>query len=63
MYIVDGETRDLWVLDTAKATLERLKNLSTSHPDALKAKEHYKTDMKHYASMVLKALRSLKEEY
>ncbi len=63
MYIVDGETRDLWVLDTAKATLERLKNLSTSHPDALKAKEHYKTDTKHYASMVLKALRSLKEEY
>lgn len=63
MYIVDGETRDLWVLDTAKATLERLKSLSESSPDALRAKEHYKTDTKHYASMVLKALRSLQEEY
>jgi len=63
MYIVDGETRDLWVLDTARATLERLKALTDSNPDALKAKEHYRTETKHYASMVLKALRSLQEEY
>ncbi|MBC7086346.1 MAG: RPA family protein [Methanomethylovorans sp.] len=63
IYIVDAETRDLWVLDTAKATLERLKDLSTSNPDALRAKEHYKTETKHYASMVVRALKSLQENY
>ena len=61
MHIVDGETRDIWVLDTAKRTLERISALESDNPDVLRAKEHYETDAGHYSDMVLQALRSLKE--
>lgn len=61
MHIVDGETRDIWVLDTAKRTLERLNELEGEDPDAQRAKEHYDTDSRHYSGMVLQALKSLKE--
>ncbi len=61
IYIVDGEVRDMWVVDTAKNTLSRLNELDNSSPDALKAKEYYNTDSKLYYSMVADALRSLAE--
>ncbi|KXS45170.1 RPA family protein [Methanolobus zinderi] len=61
IHVVDGQTRDLWVVDTAKKTLARLKELENGSPDSVKAKEHYDPDLKQYYSMVSQALRSLKE--
>lgn len=61
MYIVDGQTRDMWVVDTAKATLDRLKSMTMNLNT--RAQEHYNTDPKHYNAMVIKALKSLQEEY
>ncbi len=59
--VVDGDTRDMWVLDTAKQTLDRLNLLKDGDPDAAKALEHYDTDADHYRAMVKQALESLKE--
>lgn len=40
--IVDKDTRDLWVLDTAARTLDRIEKFKTSsEPDVTKAKEIY----------------------
>jgi RPA family protein len=40
--VVDKETRDFWVLDAARATLDRLDALAAgSSPDAVRAKEQY----------------------
>ncbi|WP_406658179.1 DNA-binding protein [Methanolobus sp. ZRKC2] len=63
IFVVDGQTRDLWVVDTAKKTLARLKELGNDSPDVVKAKEHYDPDVKHYYSMVSQALKSLKETF
>ncbi|AKB14305.1 hypothetical protein SAMN02910340_01848 [Methanosarcina thermophila] len=60
---VDELTRDLWVLDTAKQTLERIKAVEAEEdPDAKLAKEHYLTNTDSYRAMVRKALESLKEK-
>jgi RPA family protein len=56
---VDRETRDLWVLDTARATLQRLDELGTTD-DSRKAQEHYHTDPAVYRRMVYDALAQLK---
>ncbi len=40
--VVDKETRDLWILDTAALTLDRIDAMATgSSPDIAKAKEQY----------------------
>jgi RPA family protein len=40
--VVDKETRDLWVLDTATRTLDRIDMFATgTGPDVVKAKEQY----------------------
>lgn len=40
--IVDKETRDLWVLDTASRTLDRIDSYTTAtKPDVVKSKEQY----------------------
>jgi RPA family protein len=40
--VVDKETRDLWVLDTAARTLDRIDMFATgTGPDVVKAKEQY----------------------
>lgn len=59
--VVDGNTRDMWVLDAAKQTLDRLSLLKGDEPDAVKAVEHYNPDVKHYRAMIKLALESLKE--
>ena len=42
--VVDKDTRDLWTLDTAARTLDRVDALATgTSPDILKAKEQYPT--------------------
>jgi uncharacterized protein len=59
---VDELTRNLWVLDTAKQTLERIEAIEAEEDQNSKlAKEHYSTDTGHYRSMVKKSLESLKE--
>jgi len=59
---VDELTRDLWVLETAKDTLNRIKDLEAGEdPNAKLAKEHYATDAAFYSSVVKKTLESLKE--
>ncbi len=59
--IVDLETRNLWVADCARNTLDRIKALDSMDPNVVKAREHYNTNKESYSAMVLKALRSLKE--
>jgi hypothetical protein len=40
--VVDKETRDLWVLDSAARTLDRIDMFTTgTGPDVMKAKEQY----------------------
>ncbi|WP_319506665.1 RPA family protein [uncultured Methanolobus sp.] len=63
LYIVDGQTRDLWVMETAKCTLDRIGALEGTSANTQRAKEYYNPDAKHYSSMVAQALRSLKETY
>lgn len=59
---VDETTRNLWVLDTAKQTLERIQAIEAEVDQNSKlAKEHYSTDTGSYRAMVKKALESLKE--
>jgi RPA family protein len=57
---VDEATRDLWIMDTAKQTLERIKEIEAGKdPNSKLAKEHYSTDTDHYRSMVKKAIESI----
>jgi len=56
---VDAETRNLWILDTARSTLDRLDTLGKDE-DSRKALEHYHTDPSLYRTMVYNALAQLK---
>ena len=57
---VDEATRDLWILETAKQTLERIKEIESGRELKSKlAKEHYSTDKDHYLSMVKKAIEAI----
>ncbi|ATZ60597.1 MAG: DNA-binding protein [Methanosarcinales archaeon Met12] len=61
--VVDAETRDVWIMETARHTLERLSSLTRSEdPDVKKAVEHYSPDRRHYKQMVLMALMSMTDE-
>jgi uncharacterized protein len=53
--VVDRETRDLWVLDTARETLDRLDAFGTTE-DSKKAQEVYGTQPDIYRKMVYDAL-------
>jgi RPA family protein len=56
---VDRETRDLWVLDAARATLQRIDELGRTE-DSRQAQEHYHIDPAVYRRMVYDALAQLK---
>ncbi|WP_292426641.1 RPA family protein [Methanoregula sp.] len=60
--VVDKDTRDLWVLDTAAHTLDRVDALATStSPDIVKAKEQYPSvDPAVYRKMAYDALAQIK---
>lgn len=60
--VVDKETRDLWVLDTAARTLDRIDVFKMSmEPDVVKAKEQYPTiDPSVFRRMVYDALAQIK---
>jgi RPA family protein len=47
-------------VDTAKHTMARLEKLKGNEPDAIKAKEHYSTNVENYKAMVATALESVK---
>lgn len=57
--VIDAETRDMWILETAKHTLERIAALEGDDPNAIKAREHYSPDLERYKQMVLQALKSI----
>ena len=60
--VVDKETRDIWLLDTATRTLDRIDALTTgTTPDIIKAKEQYPTlDPAAHRRMVYDALAQIK---
>ena len=62
MYVVDGATRDRWVVETADLTTKRLSKLNGNEPDAVKAKEHYSTNVEQYKAMVAMALESMQKK-
>jgi hypothetical protein len=58
--VVDVETRDHWIIDTAEHTIARIKRLSDERDDDIvKAKGHYSTDPRYYMEMVLNALEAV----
>lgn len=58
--IVDAETRDRWVLETARQTLDRIKRLEDGSSENLAmVEEHYSLDLEQYRQMVVSALESL----
>ncbi len=61
LQIVDAATRDRWVADTAKLTMARLAKLKGNEPDAVKAREHYATNVEQYRAMVAMAVESVKK--
>lgn len=60
--VVDRETRDLWVLDTAKATLDRIDVFAVGTSiDSARVKEHYPTlDPLIFRKTVYEALAQIK---
>jgi hypothetical protein len=60
--VVDKDTRDIWTLDTAARTLDRLDALATgTSPDIVKAKEQYPAvDPVVYRKMAYDALAQIK---
>jgi RPA family protein len=55
--IVDKETRDIWKLDTAKATADRIHIMETGGITAIdNIKERYNTNLDTYKSIITKAL-------
>ncbi|MDU9375952.1 hypothetical protein McpSp1_05320 [Methanocorpusculaceae archaeon Sp1] len=56
--VVDQETRDLWILDAARATLDRVdaSSAETSDADVLLARETYRFGPEHWRRMVYDAL-------
>jgi RPA family protein len=60
MHVVDAATRDRWVVETANLTAKRIAKLQGNEPDAVKAREHYSTDVEQYKVMVAMAMDSMK---
>jgi RPA family protein len=56
--VVDRETRDLWVLDAAKATLDRIDAYGTAE-DSKKAAEEYRIDPALFRKTVADALAQM----
>jgi len=58
--VVDNATRDRWVAETANLTTKRLARLQGNEPDAVKAREHYNTDVEQYKAMVAMVVESMR---
>ncbi|MFA4957621.1 MAG: DNA-binding protein [Candidatus Methanoperedens sp.] len=62
MHVVDAATRDWWVVETANLTAKRIARLQGNEPDAVKAREHYSTDVEQYKAMVEMAVESMRAQ-
>ena len=60
--VVDKETRDMWIVDTAARTLDRINAMATtSTPDIIKAKEiNYDLDPMTFRKIAYDALAQIK---
>lgn len=62
--VVDPDVRDYWIVETARSTLERIKDVELGRTETAKlAKEIYKTDTEEYKKVVKEVLTKLKEEF
>jgi len=62
--IADAESRDYWVVETARATIKRIREMERGEGENVKlAREIYGTDIEEYKKAVKEALLRLKEEY
>lgn len=61
--VTDKLTRDLWILDTAKATYSRIESLESDTDDAFMkdVKEKYKTDLAFFKSIAKNAVDQIVE--
>jgi len=62
IHVVDAATRDRWVIETANLTAKRIARLQGNEPDAVKAREHYSTDVEQYKAMVEMAVESMRAQ-
>ncbi|MCD6145174.1 MAG: DNA-binding protein [Methanosarcinales archaeon] len=59
--LVDAPTRDRWVLETARQTIDRIKRLEDGSSENLAmVEEHYSLDLEQYRQMVASALESMR---
>jgi RPA family protein len=58
----DFESRDYWILETAKATMKRIEMMKGDSELARLAREKYNPNLEEYKEMVVSALMRLKEE-
>lgn len=58
----DFESRDYWILETAKATMKRIEMMKRDSELARLAREKYNPNLEEYKEMVVSALMRLKEE-
>ncbi|OYT33385.1 hypothetical protein B6U96_15950 [Archaeoglobales archaeon ex4484_92] len=62
--ISDIEARDYWIVETAKSTIKRIKDMENEiSEDAKLAKQIYNPNLDEYRKAVKEALLKLKEEY
>ncbi len=60
----DVESRDYWVVETARATIKRIREMEKGEGENVRlAKEIYGTDLDEYKRAVREALLRLREEY
>jgi RPA family protein len=61
--VVDADTRDRWVVETAERTLDRIETFEDDDNEyAAMARDHYDFPVETYEESVVEALRSLEEE-
>ena len=60
--VVDRETRDYWIFETSKATIERIREMENGVAEDVKlARGIYSTDLNEYRKAVEQALTALRE--
>lgn len=58
--VVDAETRDRWVVETARQTLDRIRELEDGSSQNIEmVQEHYSLDLEQYRQMAISALESM----
>ncbi len=62
--VVDSDTRDYWIYETAKRTLERIKRMERKEDEDCKlAWQIYNPNLNEFRQIVKQALNTLKEEF